>query len=647
MPLYIADFETTVDEDTTQQEYTEVWSFAIAQLFDGTENVTIGNSIEDFFREMKKGKRRSKKIVYFHNLAFDGKFIIDYLSRKLGFKADYDEVNKKYNRDKEIRENAFSCVITDQGIWYSIEVNFDGYLIEFRDSLKLLPFKLVEIGPAFNTKHRKLKMKYKGNMHAGGEITQEQRAYITNDILCPKEALEAFLTEIDKKKSPPLTIGQWALSTFKHGMTKAEYNNYFPNLKEIKLDINYYGSADVDAYIRKSYMGGWCYADERYTGLVNKTTKIYDVNSLYPSMMREHNNPMPVGEPVMIKDIRKLKDFPKDCYYFIRFRCQFELKDGYLPFIQLKHDLHYRSNENLKYSKWDRNGDLMRNYTPEITLSKTLFNLFVQSYKIWDLEILDAAVFNVEYGLFDGYVDHFMAMKIKATKEKNHVKRQVAKLALNNLYGKFGRNPENAFRVPDLKDEDMEVLYDLDIGEDNKPVYIPIASAITSYARRFTVKAAIQNIDYFRYSDTDSIHLVCNKNYIPKGITIDDVNLSCWAEEGVVEHSIFVRQKTYMEWSGSDFDIKGCGMPDRCKMLFEQNLKGNKPVNNKLKVIGSYEILEIEDGEEIDLSLDELDFLETEREPEDYKIGFSVPGKLTPRTIVGGCVLEEGFFTIH
>lgn len=647
MPLFIADFETTVDEDTSKQEYTEVWSFAMAKLFDGTEDVIVGNSIEDFFRELKKGKRRSKKVVFFHNLAFDGKFIIDYLSRKLGFKADYDEVNKKYNRDKEIHENSFSCVITDQGIWYSIEVNFDGYLIEFRDSLKLLPFKLVEIGPAFNTKHRKLKMKYKGGMYAGCSITEEQKAYIINDILCPKEALEAFLTEIDKVKSPPLTIGQWALSTFKHSMTKEEYKNFFPNLKDIKLDVNYYGSPDVDSYIRKSYMGGWCYADERYTGIVNSTTKVYDVNSLYPSMMRDHNNPMPVGEPVMVKDITKLKEFPKDCYYFIRFRCQFELKDGYLPFVQLKHDLHYRSNENLKYSKWDRNGSLMRNYTPEMTLSKTLFNLFIQCYKVWDLEILDAAVFNVEYGLFDGYVDHFMAMKIKASEEKNHVKRQTSKLALNNLYGKFGRNPENAFRVPKLKDNELEVLYDLDIGEDNKPVYIPIASAITSYARRFTVRAAVQNIDYFRYSDTDSVHLVCPKNYKPKGMTIDDVKLSCWKEESVQEHSIFVRQKTYMEWTGSNYDIKGCGMPDRCKMLFEQNLKGNKPQNNKLKVIGSYNILEIEDGEEIELSLDELDFLETEREPEDYKIGFSVPGKLTPRTIVGGCVLEEGFFTIH
>lgn len=637
MPLYIADFETTVEDDTTKQTKTEVWAYGLSKMFDGTENVDIGNCIEDFFISLCKGPRNRKKIIYFTNLKFDGSFIIDYLARILGFKASYDENEKVYSKENELPRNTFSCVITDLGIWYNIIVNFNGYILEFRDTLKLLNYSVKDLGPAFDCKHRKLEIDYKGNMHAGGEITPEQRMYITNDILVPKEAMEKFLTEINCTKYPPLTISQWALKTFKSQFTKEEWENMFPNLLEIKLDKAIWGSDNADEYIRKSYLGGWCYCDERFTGLINGLTKVYDVNSLYPSVMRDHKNVMPIGKPYFTKDVRDLTRCSRDCYYFIRFKCQFSLKAGYLPFIQLKHDVHYRSNENLKRSKYDMFGENLGNYKPEITLSKTLFNLFCQCYDVKDLEVLDLCIFNSEAGLFDSYVDHFVEMKIK--NNKNKVKRNTAKLGLNSIYGRFARNPENCFKVPVCNDEGDIIDYKYDEGPNNEPLYIPVASAITSYARLFTVRAAINNQKYFRYSDTDSLH-ICppDDDYIPVGMEIHDTKLSCWKEETVAAHSKFVRQKTYIEWTDNDYDIKACGMPDRCKMLTQENLRGNIPNADDCIIV---------DDKEIKLSPKEVRFLWQERTVEDFRHGFSVPGKLLPKLVTGGTVLQEVDFTIN
>lgn len=636
--LYIADFETTVENDTSKQTQTEVWAYGIARLYDTTDNVIIGNNITDFLDFFCFGKK-TRKIIYFTNLKFDCSFILDHLTRNLGYSSAYDTSKKEFLKERELKPGQFITTITDLGIWYTVSINYKGYLLEFRDTLKLLPFSVEELGKAFDTKHRKLKMNYKGNMHAYGEITEDQKRYITNDILVPKEAMEKFLSFIGETEKPPLTIGQCALKKFKEQFTHEQWLDLFPNLCEFKLDPVLYGSSNADEYIRRSYQGGWCYADEKRTGIVNGNihdgyalTYIYDVNSLYPAMM--YYNFFPVGLPKFTKNIRDLS-IAKNIFGFIRFKCNFELKPGYLPFIQIKNDFNFRSNENLKSTRYDRWGNILRDYKVEMTLSIATWNLFVQSYKIKDFEFLDGCIFQCEKGLFNSYIDHFMKLKEQATRDKNKVLRTIAKLFLNSLYGKFGKNPLNAFKVVQFDEKEEQVKYIFDEGEPGKPVYIPIACAITSYARKYTVKSALMNRDNFLYSDTDSIHLLLKEGEQAKGIEIHETKLGAWKLENVVKHSIFLRQKTYIEYNDTDFDIKACGLPERAKELFAENLKGQIPKDNKIIV----------NGEERELSLAELEFMETPRTVKDFKLGFSIPGKLLPKIIKGGTVLEEVDFT--
>ena len=61
---FSADFETTVDEDTSTQTSTEVWAAASVELW--TEDVMVFHSIGELFQYYLS--LQENIVVYFHNL---------------------------------------------------------------------------------------------------------------------------------------------------------------------------------------------------------------------------------------------------------------------------------------------------------------------------------------------------------------------------------------------------------------------------------------------------------------------------------------------------------------------------------------------------------------------------------------------------
>lgn len=178
--VYMADFETTVYEG---QEKTEVWAAALVELY--TEDVKIFHSIEEFFSYIVEMKQNIR--LYFHNLRFDGSFILSYFMRKYeqAF-SDYDEKKLifEFSPDRKMEKGSFKYTISDRGQWYCMLLRTErGFYVDIRDSLKLLPFSVQQIGKAFKTKHRKLDMEYEGYRYAGCEITPDEAEYIKNDVL--------------------------------------------------------------------------------------------------------------------------------------------------------------------------------------------------------------------------------------------------------------------------------------------------------------------------------------------------------------------------------------------------------------------------------------------------------------------------------
>ena len=370
---FMSDFETTVYKG---QVNTEVWASASVELF--TEDVHIFHGIEDQFNYFVS--LNDNIVVYYHNLKFDGGFWLSFLLVDLGLK------------ERDMPNNSFKYSISDKGMWYTIIIRTHGHFIEIRDSLKLLPFSVKKIGESFGTKHKKLDMEYTGFRYAGCTITDDEKKYIANDVLVVKEALEIMFNQGHTE----LTIGSCCLQEYKRIIGKDDYETFFPDVYQIELDPTRHKEVNAGEWIRHSYKGGWCYLvkgkeNKKY---YNGTTA--DVNSLYPSMMSsESGNRYPVGNPCFwygnfIPD-KALQD---NTYYFVRVKTRFYLKDGMLPFIQIKGSFLYKGTEALDssdvydfktgkyYSTYiDTNGK-EHDTRVELTLTMTDYELLKEHYEL-------------------------------------------------------------------------------------------------------------------------------------------------------------------------------------------------------------------------------------------------------------------------
>ena len=642
MRIFVADFETTVFDG---QDFTEVWAGALVEIY--SEDVVIFHSIKEMFDFLKN--LSGSVTVYFHNLKFDGAFWLSYLIQieKMEQAAIINYDNKddfEWIPNKQMKNNTFKYVISSLGQWYKIQIKTRNKMIELRDSLKLLPFSVKAIGESFKTKHRKLDMVYEGFRYAGCEITEEEQEYIKNDVLVVKEALEIMFEQGHSK----LTIGSCCLAEFKSLITPFVYKTYFPNLTEHELQYEY-EAIHADEYIRRSYRGGWCYVVPEKAGMIIKNGFTADVNSLYPSMMSsESGNIFPVGQPTFWKGNFIPDEATKpDKYYFVRLRTRFHLKEGKLPFIQMKGTLNYQHNvmlttsdvynpeDGLYYDHYYEKGE-KKKATVELTLTQTDYILFLEHYNVTDFEILDGCYFKGVIGIFDTYIEKYKKIKLES---KGAIK-QIAKLFLNNLYGKMGSSTISDFRVAQARPDGSIGFFQVR-ANDKTPGYIPVGSAITSYARNFTIRAAQKNYHPgargFVYADTDSIHCDMPIENV-EGIKIHEKNFCCWKIESEWNEAKFLRQKTYLEHVIKENGevckpyhlIKCAGMPERAKELFRMSLDGEK--------------IEKDDK---NYTEEEKEFVNLKRDYTNFEIGLTIPGALKQRTIPGGVVLIPSFFKLR
>ncbi|UVX97916.1 MAG: DNA polymerase type B, organellar and viral [Bacteriophage sp.] len=635
---FMCDFETTVYEGQTS---TEVWASASVEFY--TENVNIFHSIDEQFQYFKT--LNCDIVAYYHNLKFDGNFWLSYLLTKLKYEQAIHYLNDEQTQAefiaiKDMKNKTFRYTISDMGQWYTLTIKVNNHIIELRDSLKLLPFSVKQIGKSFKTKHQKLDMEYIGYRYAGCNITDEEKQYIANDVLVVKEALEQLFNDGHDK----LTIGSCCMEEYKKTTGAYDYKDLFPPLDEVALDKNIFGSSNADEYIRHSYRGGWCYLVKGKENKVKHNGTTGDVNSLYPSMMHSQSgNYFPIGKPYFWSgNIIPNEAIGENKYYFIRIKTRFYIKENKLPFIQIKGNHLYKGTESLTTSDiLNKDGTYNRYYKDKnnnihdsaviMTVTMTDYKLMLKHYELVDFEILDGCWFYSMKGIFDNYINHYAEIKMNS----KGAKRTEAKLFLNNLYGKLASSSNSSFKVAYVKDDESIGFYI--VPANNKKVgHIATGSAITSYARNFTITAAQKNyygVDKagFIYADTDSIHCDLPADKI-KGITVDPVKFCCWKLESSWDTAIFTRQKTYIEHiTHNDLipvdepynDIKCAGMPQKCKDLFNKSMQG-------------YEVKESDN-----YTQSELKFLATKRDYSDFKVGLCVPGKLLPKRIKGGVLLVD------
>jgi len=531
MRRFTADFETNVSEEDCR-----VWAYSICEI-GNIDNFIYGNSVEDFLKWC--ANKKENYTLYFHNLKFDSEYIISYLLQN-----GYEVIKDK----KERRNNTFTTVITDMGQFYAVEIYFEVKKnkvnkVTIYDSLKLINKSVSDIAKDFDLPIRKLNLDYKRIRPEGYILQDYEIKYIKNDVTIMAMALEILF----KENLTKMTIGSCALSNYRK-MTKY-FMTYFPSLP-----------ISIDKDIRQSYKGGFTYLNPAYKEKVVNNIMVLDVNSLYPSVMKYCL--LPHGQPLPFKE-----KYTEDKFYPLyvqQLSCTFELKEGMIPTIQLKNNLSFLPNEYIESS----NGEIVT-----LTLTSVDLDLFFKHYNVTVYAWHGGFKFQAVKGLFTNYINYWTDKKINSKKEGNKSLYQISKLMLNSLYGKMATNPIVRSKYPYI--EDGIVKYALYPEEEKKSLYIPVATFITSYARKKTIETsqAIKdytiknyNEDYYIYSDTDSIHMKkLDPEELSQFVEVDDFELGKWKiESDNIKVAKFLRQKCYIEIDENDEkNVTVAGLPKR------------------------------------------------------------------------------------
>ena len=274
---YCADFETINDKDDCR-----VWAWWISEI-DNEENSEKGNDIDSFMSSLFM---YCGDTVYFHNLKFDGEFILNWL-----FRNGYTHIrDTKFSKEK-----TFTTLISDTGAFYSMKICFlmqdkKPLFVTIIDSLKIIPLSIRQMAKAFGLEVSKGEIDYNAFRPVGYEPSVEEWDYIKRDVYIACRALSVLFNQGLKK----ITQASNAMADYKKTIPK-KFSRWFPKIA-------------YDADIRRSYRGGFTYLNPKFKDMDLGEGIVLDVNSLYPSVM--YYERLPYGEPIAFEGEYK----PDDLY---------------------------------------------------------------------------------------------------------------------------------------------------------------------------------------------------------------------------------------------------------------------------------------------------------------------------------------------
>lgn len=683
---------------------TETWAFAITPISDKPkrEDVITWNSMDLAMNNLISNEKFADSLIYFHNLSYDGKQILDWLVKNGYTYQPFDDVIEygevetgaddqvKSGYKKGVEEKTFSTSISGQGQWYEILIATDFYdftyqreeiiddnlvvreirgmkYISIRDSLKILPFSVDKIAKDLGTKFGKLTgtIDYTIPRYSGWNITPTEQKYIDNDVLVMAEAM----FKIRKMGVKEMTIGSHAFKQFK----KMRYKGNNPKQRSTKFIEQRYRlefpelEPELDSFLRKAYYGAVTFNkfDDNLVNLTdinfktNKGTRPlsqseqvllkngqmfmykYDVNSMYPTVMYYNEE--------RAKD--KLFDFkyPYGEPHKIENEDKFyEVKDDERKCYIVKLKLTFKVKPN--HMNWlqskentienDRKQFIEEVKIPtEFTMTSVDLEQLNKHYDISYFEFIEGYWFKSIKGLFNQYIDYWYGKKNEAKATGNNVMYLLSKLMLNNLYGKFAQKVLRESSIPVLKDNHISFEY---AEYELNTGYVPLGAYITAYARRYLVESIQPNWDRFYYCDTDSMVILGEA----KGIVMGD-ELGDWDLEGVAQIARFVRQKTYVTYGHPVHNQ----VPDTSKLKLDIKACGcpeSTKTRMKYKVTfkngtDDYVFLPLEKDQDGNIISEERTPLEV---IDRFTYGIVEAGKLSKKTVDGGAILFETTFAI-
>ena len=471
--------------------------------------------------------------VYFHNFSrFDGVFLVKLLA-KLGKLS----------------------ILYRSGNFLKITLKYDnGYYLHFFDSLLLLPSSLRKLGQSFDVNVTKSYYPYdfpsrsrllydgpvpsfhyfqrdlslhdynlKFHNQESWNLKSETLLYLNTDLISLFQIISKYtqslisLYKVDVTKRP--TVASLALTVFRtsflhkiQSQIPLTIGSVYNNIKQA-----YYGGI-VDTYIPFGH-----------------NLHYYDVNSLYPySMLKD----MPVGSPTFIEgdhiDLNSIFGF-----FYADISTPTNIHIPVLP-VKLKSGITLCPKGS--FSGWYFSEELK------------------EAVKQYGYQVKVLKGYSYQRGqVFNDFVTHFYNIK----SHSNGAEKNIAKLMLNSLYGKFGMSPIME-EVKIVSNDEAKLLYlnsqiseriDLDNGfemlkfaqndnlETDKKLNISVglSAAIAAYSRiEINKYKHIQGNECY-YSDTDSVIL---KHPLPSSMVGTQIGQMKLEYAGLKE-GIFLAPKVY------------------------------------------------------------------------------------------------------
>ena len=288
----------------------------------------------------------------------------------------------------------------------------------------------------------------------------------------------------------------------------------------LKDDIYGLGKMETD-FCRQAYLGG---RTEIFRPLTKKPLYEYDVNSLYPFVMKE--NFFPQGKSFFTFEYNPKKLGIYSCHVVAP-------KTLDIPVLGVVRQGKYI------FPVGSFNGHFT---TAEIEYAKTFGYKFV---------IHEGIEFQKQTKLFSEFIDSLYAIRL--TSPKGSVSEIIAKLLMNSSYGRWGMNIEKENIGFELK-EDSEEYELIKVGKRKiqlfkEPVelksftHVAVAAFVTSYARIRLHRLLTKAGDSLYYCDTDS---VWTTKEFPSGKNLGDLKLEDLHKEG----ACFLLPKTYIAMGG-------------------------------------------------------------------------------------------------
>lgn len=600
------------------KNHTEMLTYSIAVMNcnEPTDIMYWTNNVSEFMDYLLNLNVKNVKL-YAHNCSYDIKpFILDFTSRynakqRLPLLVEKDFVNiidditlpvKMESKDRAKLDLYEYDLRVKDNIFYSLTIQSDICRITFLDSYKILPMSLKNACQGFLILElSKDGLDYNKERSLEDELTIEEYSYIYDDVyglkyliqLCCINGFEANGKHILFTK---LTSSGQSLYDYTHTLKEdfENHQNSFEDYSEVywylenKLSNNNYYSLDDgksrdpqkmedkkakfifnglyppmnpfnEDWLRLSYYGGLCtphYENvEKYSKYKNKQGVVLDVNSLYPFCMKTFL--LPYGDPIINnKPYLKMTESYKNNYplYVQEITIyEMDIKPNKMPFIQVKNSPYFSQREILSTNKKD--GEYR---TIKLRLCNPLLELLFENYNVKAYKLTSHMAFRGSHKLFENYLNFWADVK----QNSKGARRVTAKLRQNGLYGKFGMNSNTSI----LKFENDNGVYKIvNTHEDyiSNSIYIPMATFITSYAKKYLVEAVNNNYDRFMYCDTDSLHLFGTLDQV-KGLEIDSKKYGAWDNELKFNDFIYISPKRYAEKDidSGEWIIKCCGLSD-------------------------------------------------------------------------------------